>query len=214
MGYDNVGTVEFLVNPEPDRLYFIEVNPRIQVEHTVTEMITGVDLIKTQIYIAAGYKLERPRNRPGRRRGAAAQWATPFSAASPPRTPTTTSSPTTAPSWPTARPAASASGSTRARCTRAWWCRRSSTRCWSRFRPTRPRWHGAAQKMLRALDEFRVRGVQNQHPVPAEHRAQRRISRPATPRLTSSRTTPSCSSSRPRLGPRHAPAAASSATWW
>ena len=60
VGYDNVGTVEFLVNPEHDRIYFIEVNPRIQVEHTVTEMITGVDLIKTQIYIAAGYKLGDP----------------------------------------------------------------------------------------------------------------------------------------------------------
>ena len=60
VGYDNVGTVEFLVNPEQDRIYFIEVNPRIQVEHTVTEMITGIDLIKTQIYIAAGYKLSDP----------------------------------------------------------------------------------------------------------------------------------------------------------
>ncbi|GAA4380052.1 pyruvate carboxylase [Hymenobacter koreensis] len=60
VGYNNVGTVEFLVNPEHDRIYFIEVNPRIQVEHTVTEMITGVDLIKTQLYIASGYKLTDP----------------------------------------------------------------------------------------------------------------------------------------------------------
>jgi len=60
VGYDNVGTVEFLVNPELDRIYFIEVNPRIQVEHTVTEMITGVDIVKTQIYIASGYPLESP----------------------------------------------------------------------------------------------------------------------------------------------------------
>jgi pyruvate carboxylase len=60
VGYDNVGTVEFLVNPELDRIYFIEVNPRIQVEHTVTEMITGIDLIKTQIYIASGLPLESP----------------------------------------------------------------------------------------------------------------------------------------------------------
>jgi len=58
VGYDNVGTVEFLVNPELDRIYFIEVNPRIQVEHTVTEMITGVDLIKTQLFIASGYALD------------------------------------------------------------------------------------------------------------------------------------------------------------
>ncbi|WP_400191349.1 pyruvate carboxylase [Hymenobacter sp. B81] len=60
VGYNNVGTVEFLVNPEHDRIYFIEVNPRIQVEHTVTEMITGVDLIKTQLYIASGYRLSDP----------------------------------------------------------------------------------------------------------------------------------------------------------
>ena len=60
VGYDNVGTVEFLVNSEVDRIYFIEVNPRIQVEHTVTEMITGVDLIKTQLYIAAGFNLADP----------------------------------------------------------------------------------------------------------------------------------------------------------
>ncbi|RLD29508.1 MAG: pyruvate carboxylase, partial [Bacteroidetes bacterium] len=54
--YNNVGTVEFLVDKK-DRVYFIEVNPRIQVEHTVTEMVTGIDLIKTQIFIAGGYKL-------------------------------------------------------------------------------------------------------------------------------------------------------------
>jgi pyruvate carboxylase len=54
--YNNVGTVEFLVDAE-QHIYFIEVNPRIQVEHTVTEIITGIDLIKTQLYIASGYKL-------------------------------------------------------------------------------------------------------------------------------------------------------------
>lgn len=56
VNYNNVGTVEFLVDSD-ERIYFIEVNPRIQVEHTVTEMITGIDLIKTQIYIADGYRL-------------------------------------------------------------------------------------------------------------------------------------------------------------
>ncbi|MBN9484862.1 MAG: pyruvate carboxylase [Bacteroidetes bacterium 43-93] len=59
VNYNNLGTVEFLVDAEQN-IYFIEVNPRIQVEHTVTEMITGVDLIKTQIYIAQGYKLSDP----------------------------------------------------------------------------------------------------------------------------------------------------------
>ena len=59
VNYDNLGTVEFLVDAD-EQIYFIEVNPRIQVEHTVTEMITGVDLIKTQIFIASGYKLSDP----------------------------------------------------------------------------------------------------------------------------------------------------------
>lgn len=57
--YNNVGTVEFLVDPD-NNIYFIEVNPRIQVEHTVTEMITGVDLIKSQIYIASNLELSDP----------------------------------------------------------------------------------------------------------------------------------------------------------
>ena len=56
VNYNNVGTVEFLVDKD-NKVYFIEVNPRIQVEHTVTEMITGIDLIKTQIHIAEGYEL-------------------------------------------------------------------------------------------------------------------------------------------------------------
>ena len=60
VNYNNVGTVEFLVNPEHDRIYFIEVNPRVQVEHTVTEMITGVDIIKTQLHIADGKRLSDP----------------------------------------------------------------------------------------------------------------------------------------------------------
>lgn len=57
VNYNNVGTVEFLLD-EQMNIFFIEVNPRIQVEHTVTEMVTGVDLIKTQIFVAGGYKLE------------------------------------------------------------------------------------------------------------------------------------------------------------
>lgn len=56
VNYNNIGTVEFLVDRD-NTVYFIEVNPRIQVEHTVTEMITGIDLVKTQIHIAEGYRL-------------------------------------------------------------------------------------------------------------------------------------------------------------
>ncbi|MEK7284318.1 MAG: biotin carboxylase N-terminal domain-containing protein, partial [Chloroflexota bacterium] len=55
-GYRNVGTFEFLVDAQGEP-YFIEVNARIQVEHTVTEMVTGVDLVKEQIAIAAGERL-------------------------------------------------------------------------------------------------------------------------------------------------------------
>ncbi|KAJ8600689.1 hypothetical protein CTAYLR_008308 [Chrysophaeum taylorii] len=57
-GYSCAGTVEFLVDPATWRHYFIEVNPRIQVEHTVTEVVTGRDLVQAQIQIAGGASLE------------------------------------------------------------------------------------------------------------------------------------------------------------
>src|SRR5271165_6728683 len=55
--YRNAGTVEFLYDVDSLKWYFIEVNPRIQVEHTVTEMVTGVDLVRSQILIAQGHTL-------------------------------------------------------------------------------------------------------------------------------------------------------------
>src|SRR6185436_10195241 len=59
-GLDNAGTVEFLFDADTGQFYFIEVNPRIQVEHTVTEEITGYDLVKSQILIAEGRTLADP----------------------------------------------------------------------------------------------------------------------------------------------------------
>jgi pyruvate carboxylase len=59
VNYNNAGTVEFLVDQEHN-IYFIEVNPRIQVEHTITEEITGIDIVRSQILIAAGVPLDHP----------------------------------------------------------------------------------------------------------------------------------------------------------
>ena len=60
VNYDNAGTVEFLIDTETNKYYFIEINPRIQVEHTVTETITGFDLVKRQILISEGFPLNSP----------------------------------------------------------------------------------------------------------------------------------------------------------
>ncbi len=56
-GYVNAGTAEFLMDADSGEFYFIEVNPRIQVEHTVTEEVTGIDIVKAQIRIAGGAKI-------------------------------------------------------------------------------------------------------------------------------------------------------------
>jgi len=59
VSYNNVGTVEFLVDKD-ENIYFIEVNPRIQVEHTITEEITRIDIVRSQILIAKGHRLSDP----------------------------------------------------------------------------------------------------------------------------------------------------------
>jgi pyruvate carboxylase len=60
ISYNNAGTVEFLLDLDSGQWFFIEMNPRIQVEHTVTEVITGVDLVRSQILIANGAALDGP----------------------------------------------------------------------------------------------------------------------------------------------------------
>ena len=61
--YFNAGTVEFLADADTGGWYFIEVNPRVQVEHTVTEMVTGIDIVRSQIQIAMGHELHGPEMR-------------------------------------------------------------------------------------------------------------------------------------------------------
>ena len=60
IGYNNAGTIEFLYDLDREEWFFIEMNPRIQVEHTVTEQITGIDLVRSQILVAAGAELHGP----------------------------------------------------------------------------------------------------------------------------------------------------------
>ncbi|MCF6322685.1 MAG: ATP-grasp domain-containing protein, partial [Rhizobiaceae bacterium] len=61
-GYVGAGTVEFLMDIDSGEFYFIEVNPRIQVEHTVTEEVTGIDIVKAQIHILEGQKIGDPKS--------------------------------------------------------------------------------------------------------------------------------------------------------
>ena len=80
-GYYNAGTVEFLVDMDTGEWFFIEVNPRVQVEHTVTEMVTGIDIVRSQILVAQGERAARARDASAAAGRGAAAWLSRCSAA-------------------------------------------------------------------------------------------------------------------------------------
>ena len=75
--YVGAGTVEFLMDVDTGEFYFIEVNPRIQVEHTVTEEVTGIDIVKAQIHILEGAAIGTPSIRRASAGGYPSQWSRP-----------------------------------------------------------------------------------------------------------------------------------------
>ena len=158
VGYECAGTVEFLMDMDTGKFYFIEVNPRVQVEHTVTEEVTGIDIVRAQILIEEG-KTPRRGDRRRAAGGRSSSTATRSSAASRPRTRSTTSSPTTAASRCTASatgPGIRLDGGTA-------YSGAVITRYYdsllTKVTARAPTPEMAIARMDRALREFRIRGV-------------------------------------------------------
>ena len=178
--------------------YFIEVNPRVQVEHTVTEEVTGIDIVQAQIMIAEGKTLAEATGKASAGRhplnGHALQ--TRITTEDPP----TTSSPITAASPPTAAPRAWASGWMAARPMRAGSSRATTIRCWSRSPPgphARKGHRADGPRVARIPHPRRVRPIS---PSSKTCSSTRPSSTTSTPPSSSTRR-PSCSSSKaPRPG--------------
>ena len=128
--YRNAGTVEFLFDADEQKVYFIEVNPRIQVEHTVTEMVTGIDLVQSQILVAQGHKLHEAPHVAARVRKKCRSMAPRCNAALRRKIPQIILRPITGKFRRIARPPVSASASTAERLTPARFSPHITIRCW------------------------------------------------------------------------------------
>ena len=198
VGYENAGTVEFLVDDESGTFYFIEVNPRLQVEHTVTEIVTGVDLVKSQILIAQGRELADPEI------GITSQDSIQTQGHRDPvpdhdrRPRPTTSRPTTAGSRIIARRAARDCGSTAARPRPGAIITPFYDSLLVKVSTYARRFEDAARRMERALQEYPHSRGEDQHPVPAQRRRPTRLSSKAGAPRGSSTRRPNFSSSRSR----------------